>query len=129
MTTFTPVIREWENDFRELAAWIGLWFRYRKHAFKMSLAIRMADIKQQAFNRRYHVMLVQLPEGDRLAAVSRREIAALKRKKWLPRHLSKEMLDKSVFYSTPLERNNRATASERSAAKRKYMTFVRQRVR
>jgi hypothetical protein len=82
------------------------WMFYHRYAIKMSLAIRLSDIKQKAFNKQFHVMLMELSSGDRLVSVNRDEINKLKRKKWLPKNASMLDLRDSIFYSTPLNRNN-----------------------
>lgn len=112
------------SDFREFCAWLRDWSQYRRQSFKMSLAIRLADIKQRAYNRQYHVMIMALPQGDRLVSVTRDEIQAFKRKKWLPKKRGMLELEKSIFYSTPAGRNNRSTTGERAAARKKYLKYA-----
>jgi hypothetical protein len=118
------MFKEIISDFKEYKVWFENWIYYRRHAIKMSLAIRLADIKQQAFNRQYHVMLLELPRGSTLVSVSRDDIQVFKRKKWLPRHLGAVELANSVFYSTPLCRNNKSTAEDRRLAKTKYLKYA-----
>ena len=90
----------------------------------MTLAIKLADIKQKAFNKQYHVMLLSLPTGDKLVSVNGDDIVSLKRKKWLPKDIGMLELKKtSIFYSTPLSRNNKSTPEQRREAKRKYIKY------
>ena len=49
------------SDFREYYIGMCNWFFYWRHSLKMNLAIRLADMKQRAFNKQYHVMLLELP--------------------------------------------------------------------
>ncbi len=111
----------------ELYNWFRLWIFYKKQSAKMSLAIKLADIKQRAFNRQYHIMLLATPKGDRLVSVCRSDIEHLKRRKWLPKNISIFELthSDSVFYSTPLNRNNRSSHEERMSAKAKYLSYSR----
>jgi hypothetical protein len=113
------------SDFREFREWLRNWLFYRRQAFKMGLAIRLADIKQRAFNRQYHVMLLVLPTGEKLTSVSRRDIQLFKRKKWLPKKMGMVELERSIFYSTPVNRNNTSTPEDRRRAKEKYMRYAR----
>ncbi|MDR1674946.1 MAG: hypothetical protein LBR86_00515 [Tannerella sp.] len=112
------------TDLRELCDWLRDWFHYRRQSFKMSLAIRLADLKQRAYNRQYHVMIMTLPQGDRLVSVTRDEIQSFKRKKWLPKRTGMIELEKSIFYSTPAGRNNRSTVGERAEARKKYLRYA-----
>ena len=92
----------------------------------MNLAIKLADIKQKAFNRQYHIMLLSLPKGDKLVSVNRNDIENFKRKKWLPKStkMSDLIHSSSVFYSTPLSRNNKSTTEERKSAREKYLKYA-----
>lgn len=113
------------SDFKEFRIWFLNWLFYRRHAIKMSLAIRLADMKQKAFNKQYHVMLMELPSGDKLVSVNRDEINNLKRKKWLPKNACMLSLRDSIFYSTPLNRNNTSTPGDRKVAKEKYLKYAK----
>jgi hypothetical protein len=112
-------------DFKEYNVWIQNWMFYRRHAMKMSLAIRLADIKQKAYNKQYHVMILSLPKGDSLVSVNRDDIQAFKRKKWLPKHLGSIEMANSIFYSTPISRNNKSSQEERRSAKEKYLKYAK----
>lgn len=119
------MFKEIISDLAEYKIWFNNWVFYRRHAIKMGLAIRLADIKQKAFNRQYHVMILELPQGNRLVSVSRSDIQMFKYKKWLPKHLGSIELSKSIFYSTPASRNNKSTAEERNLAKKKYLKYAK----
>lgn len=121
---------ELASDFKEFRTGLGNWLFYRRHAMKMSLAIALADMKQRAFNRRFHVMLMELPGGkNRLVSISRQEILNLKRKKWLPKDAGLLELQHSIFYSTPLNRNNTSTPKDRKAARKKYIKYAKKYMR
>jgi calcineurin-like phosphoesterase family protein len=121
------MFKEIAEDYKEFKAWLTDWIFYRRHAVKMSLAIRLADLKQKAFNKQYHIMLLSLPGREKLVSVNRKDIERLKRKKWLPRNTSFFDLkhDGSVFYSTPLYRNNKSSPKERKEAKEKYARYAK----
>ncbi|MDR1089934.1 MAG: hypothetical protein LBL79_02570 [Prevotella sp.] len=117
------------SDFKEYRIWLLNWLFYRRHAIKMNLAIRLADMKQKAFNKQFHVLLMGLPSGDKLVSVTRDEITKLKRKKWLPKNACVLSLRDSIFYSTPLDRNNKSTPEERQKAKEKYLKYAKKYMR
>ena len=53
-------VQRYSCRFKEFRIWFLNWLFYRRHAIKMSLAIKLADIKQRAFNKQFHVMLTEL---------------------------------------------------------------------
>lgn len=112
---------------KELITWVVEWFVYWKLALKMTMAIKLADIKQRAFNRQYHIMLLATKTGDKLVSVSRDDVLRLKRKKWLPKNFTMFDLShsRSIFYSTPLSRNNKSTREERDKAREKYFRYMK----
>jgi hypothetical protein len=120
---FEELIEDVKSDFRELYIWVHNYLVYRRQSFKMGLAIRLADIKQKAFNRQFHVMVLSLPKGEKLVSVSRDDILRFKRKKWLPKRLGRLELESSIFYSTPANRNNSFSHKARKAAKDKYLKY------
>ena len=120
------MFKEMVSDFKEFRVWLFNWLFYRRQSIKMSLAMKLADIKQRAYNKRYHVMLLDLPGGDKLVSVNRDDIERFRRKKWLPKKIGMiELENKSIFYSTPLNRNNKSTQEERAKAKEKYLKYAK----
>ena len=127
------MFREILSDFKEYWVWLQNWLFYRRHALKMNLAIRLADMKQRAFNKQYHVMLLEVPTkvsgritySDKLVSVNRDEINKFKRKKWLPKNIGMLEMRDSFFYSTPLNRNNKSTPGERRKAREKYLKYAK----
>jgi len=119
------MIREISSDFREYKAWLSNWLFCRRHAFKMSLAIRLADMKQKAFNKRYFIMLMETSHGDKLVSFNNNEFDSMKRKKWLPRTMSYLDLEKEAFYQTDLNRNNILSREERKKAREKYTHYAK----
>ncbi len=119
------MIKEVISDYREFRAWFFNWLFCFRQSLKMSLAIKLADIKQKAFNKQFHIMLLELPKGEKLVSVCRADIERFKRKKWLPKNIRTFDLihGESVFYSTPVNRNNKSTPADRLAAKEKYFRY------
>lgn len=114
------------SDIRELKVFLFNWFTYRRQSFKMSLAMKMADIKQKAWNKQYHVVLLELPTEDKLVTINREDFFRFKRKKWLPKQTQwTDFLRTSAFYSTPLNLNNKISNKERRIAKEKYMKYAK----
>jgi hypothetical protein len=109
--------------FNYLIHWTKEWFFLWRQSLKMGLAIRLADIKQKAYNKQYHIMILNLPKGEKLLSVSRTDIMRLKHKKWLPKNVDMLKLRESIFYSTPLCRNNSINKEERKKAKEKYLKY------
>lgn len=112
------------SDYKEAKQSLRSWFFYRRQSIKMSLAIRLADMKQKAWNKQYHVMLMTLPGGEKLVSVNRDEIQKMKLKKWLPKNKTMLDLRDSIFYSTPIDRNNKSTPEDRAKAKKKYIKYA-----
>lgn len=118
------------SDLRDLKVFLYNWFAYRRQSFKMSLAMKMADIKQKAWNKQYHVVLLELPAEDKLVTINREDFFRFKRKKWLPKQIQwTDFLRSSAFYSTPLSRNNKVSKEDRKAAKDKYMKYAKKYMR
>lgn len=113
------------TDYKEAKQSLKAWFFYRRQSIKMSLAIRLADMKQKAWNKQYHVMLIELPSGDKLVSINRDDIKKMKLKKWLPKNACVFSLRDSIFYSTPLSRNNKSTPKERKQAREKYIKYAK----
>lgn len=112
------------SDYKEAKQSLREWFFYRRQSIRMGLAIRLADMKQRAWNKQYHVMLLALPGGEKLVSVNRDDIKKMKLKKWLPKNTNIFNLRDVVFYSTPISRNNKSTPEERTKAKKKYIKYA-----
>lgn len=121
----TMILNIIRADAKDAVIALQNWLFYRRMSFKMSLAIRLADMKQRAWNKQYHVMLLELPSGEKLVSINNLDIERLKRKKWLPKHTSMYDMRESIFYSTPQSRNNKSTPKERAAAKERYVRYAR----
>lgn len=115
--------------FREVAFHVGAYWLLRMEAFKLSLAIRLADVKQRARNKRYHVVLMEVgvqKNGSplrRLRSIDESGFHYCRRKGWLPKRMSYLELEQKSFYSTPLSLNNSYSQSERKKAMAKYMRY------
>jgi hypothetical protein len=96
-----------------------------KAALEMYFAIKLADMKQRAFNRQYHIMRMETgTEGrHRLICVSNRDIKAMRLKGAIPKRLGMFEMSRQewFYYSTPLSRNN----TERREARLKAMARFR----
>lgn len=100
------------------------WIFLKKKAIQLSWAIRLCDMKQQAFNRRYFVIL---DHKDRLISLSKEDVNSLKRRKLIGKGVTHLDLMEKSFYYTPLSRNNDSSISgeERAKRKRTYFEYVK----
>lgn len=115
----------WE-DIKDQYYWLKDYLYFYRQSREMNKAIKLADIRQQAENKQVHVMLIDLPQGECLIPVSRNDIQTYKRKGWIPKQACMISLkNDSIFYSTPLNRNNKSTPEERKAAKKKYLEYAK----
>jgi len=99
-------------------------------AFRLRLAIWLADLLQKARNKRFFVVLVSLgwrrgKEIVRLRSICNSEFKEFKRRGWLPKTMSYLELSEKCFYQTDLKRNNTQSAEARQAALEKYLRFQR----
>lgn len=98
-------------------------------AFKLRLAMFLADLKQKARNRRFFVVLMTVGkdkhqrEITRLRSIDNEGFKYCKRMGWLPKHMSNVELQQKAFYATPLSRNNTHTREERDKAMKRYMQY------
>jgi hypothetical protein len=118
---------------------IELWDELRMHvkafvilsieAFKLKMAMLLADIKQAARNKRYHVLFIVTginKQGlpiEKLRSINEEEFNYCKRMKWLPKRMTFLELERKAFYSTPLRRNNSQSREQRRRAMKKYMRY------
>ena len=118
------------KDFwRELVYHVRAWLILSIEAFKLRLAIMLADIKQKARNRRFFVVLLATgidKKGKpvfKLRSVDNEDIKTYKRMGWLPRRMTTLEVDQKCFYATPLSRNNTGSREERQKAMDKYLRY------
>ena len=109
---------------REFFGWCFAMFYLWRKAFSLRLAIRLADMKQRAFNRRYYIMLLEFGGREKLVSVCRDDINRFKRKKWLPKDYSHLKASEDCFYMTDLSRNNTLSVEMREKAMRRYMRYA-----
>ena len=124
MGSLSEVTAQVREDGRDGLAWVLGMLRLWRLSVRLKLAVRMADMKQKAFNRRYYVMLLEYGGRDRLVSVSRDDINRFKRRKWLPKNFSHIDAQEAGFYQTDLSRNRLDSAEAREAALRKYRRYV-----
>ena len=70
------MFKEIINDFKEYRLQFIEWLNLRRLSIKLSLARKLADMKQAAFNKQYFVIL---DSADRLIALNNNDIERLKR--------------------------------------------------
>lgn len=100
------------------------WFYLRRKSIQLSLAIRLCDLKQQAFNRRYFVIL---DHNDKLISLSKEDINRMKRMRMIQKNVTHLDLMEKAFYYTPLSRNDSCALSleERKKRRETYMKYIR----
>jgi hypothetical protein len=115
------------QDFSEFGAWMNGWLYLRRQSVRMRMAISLADLKQRAFNKQYHIAIMDLRKGERLVSICRSDFERFKRYKWLPKNLKffNFVHSDAVFYSTPLDRNNKSSFAERKQARERYARYAR----
>lgn len=119
-----PIQSELKSFITELIDWAKKMFKLWRQYVRLKLAIRLADMKQRAFNRRYYIMLMEYHGHERLVSVSREDLKRLKRKKWLPKWFSHIDATRECFYMTDLSRNNTLSREAREQAMRKYRKYI-----
>lgn len=100
------------------------WLFLKRKSIQLSLAIQLCDLKQQAFNRRYFVIL---DHNDKLISLSREDVNRMKRLRLInPSITHLDLMEKS-FYYTPLSRNNNSGISKEEQDKRRetYFKYVK----
>ena len=116
---------------QELAGTIEAIVFLKRQAFKMRLAIYLADLRQKAFNKRYFVVLCTVgvrKDGsviDRLRSICNSDFKECKRRGWLPKKMGYVELSEKSFYQTKLSRNNSEKKEAREKAKRRYLNYMR----
>jgi hypothetical protein len=66
------------SDLKKLKQWAKQYLFYRKHALRLKLAIKLADMKQKAFNKQYFVVL---SSNNKLISLNEAEVNTLKKTK------------------------------------------------
>ncbi len=101
-------------------------FFLKGQAIKMKLAMRLSDIKQKAFNKRFHVIIISYTNEkgktvNKLRSICNKDFKYYKLKGWLPKRMSYLDLSKKSLYSTSIGLNNTAKRKEREKALKRYM--------
>ena len=117
------------SDLKEFWVFLNNFFFYRRQAFKMTLAIAMADIKQKAFNKRYFIVMIDLPTGNKLMSINNKDFEVLKRVGWLPKGMNTLELEEKCFYQTKLSLNNTMSKEARKKAKDRYSEYAKRYMR
>lgn len=93
-------------------------------AVRLYFAIKLADAKQRAYNKRYFVMPDYL---NKLTVLNNDDIKWLKRAHLMRKKVSHLEIMRDCFYYTPLSRNeagSRMSAEERLARKDKWLSYM-----
>ncbi len=90
----------------------------KKQSFRLWIAIKLADAKQAAYNKRFYV--IDDWKG-RLVTISRDDLNKLKRMKVYDKKITHLDLMRECFYYTPLNRNNDGKISEKEKAIKQEM--------
>ena len=121
------IIEFWKELRYHVRGSVVLWME----ALKLRLAIYLADVRQKARNRRFHVVLMIVGIDrygrpiERLRSIDNEGFKYCKRNGWLPKRMTYVEMSQKAFYSTELKRNNSLTREERRKAMRRYMTYQR----
>lgn len=99
------MIKEIIEDLKSLKNWFKQYWFYRRHALRLKLAIRLANMKQKAFNKQYFVVL---SSQDKLISLNEDEIDRLRKKRvYSPKQMkeiSKKILSEQEKVVRVLER-------------------------
>lgn len=101
---------------------IKSWLFLKKHSFRLWMAIKLCDLKQSAFNRRYFVIL---DHNDRLISLSRDDINRMKRRKMISKDLTHTKLMEDSFYYTKLSDNNKMSREEQKEKRKLYFKYAK----
>lgn len=91
---------------------------------RLHCAIKLADAKQRAYNKRYFVMPDYL---NKLTVLNNDDIKWLKRARLMKKNVSHLEIMRDCFYYTPLSRNDegsRMTVEERLKRKAKWLSYM-----
>lgn len=96
------------------------WVYLTHRGIKLSLAIKLCDLKQKAYNTRFYV--IELPNGE-LTSISKRGVNMYKKIKRLDKSYSHLDLMNDCYYFTPLSRNNdsKMTPELREKKRKEYI--------
>lgn len=112
-----------KSDFKEIWSYVKDLYTVVVSTTKIKLLIRMADLLQKAYNRRFFVSVIELPHGERLKIFDKRMFNQYKRRGWMPKRMTVLELQQKCFYATPLSANNKVKKEERKAAIKKYAQY------
>lgn len=103
---------------------IGDFFAAIYDEMRLELAIKLADAKQRAYNKRYFVM----PDfRNKLTVLNKDDISWLKKANLMNKNVSHLEIMRDCFYYTNLSRNeegNKLTAKERLERKDKWLSYM-----
>ena len=109
-------------DFKEYYSVFKEWVYFKRHALKLKVAMKFADIKQAAFNKQFFVVLAG---SGKLVAVNNDDVKRLKKLKMLPKHMDGITLRRMSFYYTSASKNNTMSSEELADAKDRYFKYAK----
>lgn len=104
-----------------ITAFIKSWLFLAKQSVRLWMAIKLCDLKQSAFNRRYFVIL---DSNDNLISLSREDVNRMKRRRMINKEVTHTKLMEDSFYYTKLSDNNSMTKDEMLKKKKLYFQYV-----
>ena len=120
------MIKEIAQDFVEYYSVFKEWVYYKRHALKLKVAMKFADIKQAAFNKQFFVVMAG---NGKLVAVNNDDVKRLKQLKMLPKKMDGLTLRRLSFYYTSASKNNTMSAEELADAKERYLQYAKKYLR
>ena len=108
---------------KQVILFIQNWWFLKKKSIQLSAAIKLCNLKQKAFNRRYFVIF---DHNDKLISLCRDDIKQLKRMRKIQKGVSHIDLMENSFYYTPLSVNNdkAMTKKDRLERQKTYFEYV-----
>jgi len=104
-----------------ITAFIKSWLFLAKQSVRLWMAIKLCNLKQSAFNRRYFVIL---SSKEKLISLSKSDINRLKRMKRIDKKMTHLDLMENAFYYTPISENNSMTKEKKAEKRKLYMQYI-----
>jgi hypothetical protein len=116
------MIKSIAQDFKEYYFVFKDWVYFKRHALKLKVAMKFADIKQAAFNKQFFVILAG---NGKLVAVNNDDVKRLKQAKMLDKRMDGLTLRRMSFYYTSNSKNNTMSAEQLADAKDRYFKYAK----
>ncbi|MDR2917836.1 MAG: hypothetical protein LBV72_00515 [Tannerella sp.] len=128
MNTLKLIAKGLKQDLLEINGHLAKKYVLWRQSLRLKLAMSLADMKQRATNKRYYIMTMEVPKGEKLVSINRDDLNRLKRKKWLPKNFSHLDLERESWYQTDLKRNNSLTKEEQAKAMKRYRKYLKKQI-